>query len=1221
MVVNVAMPESSELDPLTCPISGTVLVEASAGTGKTYCLSSLFLRLLFERGLHVSEILVVTFTNPATEELKERIRQKLRHALRAFGKVLKSPKGPYSEDPFVDSLCRVWEVERIQDALELARDAIRDFDQASIHTIHGFCHRLLYENAFETGQPFDSKLLTSEQELRREVALDFYRSRLHGLPEKLFYNKRMRPSLALDLLEELLSYQSRHPELKVVPTPPQQPPLPQTHKIKTVFDRLKELWPKEKEALRGLLISWPLNARIYKRPGSPERVKLVDELLMSMDMALWPPWPLLPLSQGLEKLSRSYILAKVNKGHQIDPPEILKLCQEFWEAGEELNEESLKLVPLLKAEFLNFALPRLKALKQRQHVRTFSDLVEAVDHALRGPGGPLLKASINSRYKAALIDEFQDTDPIQFRIFNSLFGTKERPLFLIGDPKQAIYGFRGAEIYTYLQAARKVESRFTLTQNYRSHKGLVGAVNRIFTLKNHPFVFKEIGFVKGTASKEAERNRLEINGAPSAPMKVWLLGEGNYKNKEKLTQLICPLVASEIQRLIELGRQAKAVIDGRPLKSSDLAVLVRTNLQAAQIQQALNALGIHSVVYGGQSVWNTAEADELERILWAVATPEDEGLLRGALATTILGATADQLHGLLTEAPGPGSSTAKWDLILERFKGYRALWQEQGFVVMMGSLIRKEGIKARLLGQPYGERRLTNLLHLVELIQQALSQRRMGISGLLRWMGDQRRGGNEKGEASLMRLESDEEAVKILTIYKSKGLEFPVVFCPFAWDSKGLGRHLLFHPKGDEMVCLDLGSSQIDEHAKQASREKLSEELRLLYVALTRARSCCYLVLCPYKSSEPSGLDYLFSAFYDHESREPGFEKFKEGMKKILGGNEFDFTLPPQEPLTSKGPPASPQNLRCRVFDREVPKDWSITSFTALAGQKDSPELPDHDTTLSHDLEPIQWAEESLKRDSFLYFPRGTRAGSFIHNVLEGLDFSHMEPGVVEDLVGKRLEAFGFEKEWKGAVCQMLMDLVNTPLDPSHPGLTFSQIGMNERLNELEFSFPIKKIDPQTLTHLLGLEGTQLQGKMARGSIGKLTFAPVRGFMKGFIDMVFRWDGRFFLVDWKSNYLGPLAEDYGPESLKEAMVSELYVLQYHIYALALHQYLKARIKDYDYSEHFGGVYYVFLRGINRAWGVGKGIFRDRPDERLIEELARAMIDHPSYPPLQGREKR
>ncbi len=1193
-----------ELDILNCPISGTVMVEASAGTGKTYSLSSLFLRLLFERGLHVSEILVVTFTNLATEELRDRIRHKLRLALKAFDNALKTDLGPYSEDQFLDSLCRRWGPEKIQDALEITQDAIRDFDQASIYTIHGFCHRVLYENAFETGQLFDSSLLTFEEELRMEVILDFYRTRLYTMPVELA--RVLGQELTHEVLLKILFHRYHHPELEIIPSP-QALKIPDTSRLRALFTELRKRWPQEREEARKLLISWPLNAAVYKRKNSPDRVQKVDQIIKSMDLALWPPWPLPPLPREIEKLSRSYILSKVNKGHQIDPSEIFELCQELWDAGKEVEGEILKLVPLLKAEFINFAVPRLNAIKQRRNVRTFSDLIEAVDRALRGPGGTLLKASVTSRYKAALIDEFQDTDPLQYRIFKTLFDSKQRPLFLIGDPKQSIYRFRGAEIFTYLQAAREVKSQFTLTQNHRSHKGLVRAVNRIFSLQPEPFVFKEIRFAPGTASKKAENRKLQIEGKPTPPMKIWLIGEG-YKNKGKLVELISQKVASEIQRLLLLGEKGQATIEGKPVKSSDFAVLVKTNFQALAVQERLASIGIHSVVYGGQSVWSTAEAKELERLLWAVAAPEDEGLLRGALATTIVGATADQLHDFFIGQGSPGIQADKWEKILERFRGYRALWQEQGFVAMMQRLISREGIRARLLSLPQGERRMTNLLHLVELIQQGAAQRKMGISGLLRWMGDQIRGGSMESDATLLRLESDEEAVRILTIYKSKGLEFPIVFCPFAWDSRDPEQPLLFHPQGDEKVCLDLGSPEIGLHAQKARKEVLSEELRLLYVALTRAKSCCYLVICPDKLSGLSAPNYLFSPA-NQDPVNPNFEEFRKAIEHLLASREFDFTIPPQGLVSpEKDPDQLEQKLQCRVFKGAITKDWAITSFSALAGRKGAPELPGYDSVSTYGLEPIPWAEKSEEKQSFLYFPRGGRAGSFIHKVLEELDFSSIGPGAVKDMVEKRLEAFGFEREWEEAVSRMLEDLASTPLDPACPGLTLSQIGMDERLNELEFFFPLKKTDPQTLAHMLGLGSSKIEEKAEQGPIGRLTFSPVKGFMKGFIDMVFRWKGRFFLVDWKSNYLGPLPEDYGQESLREVMVSELYVLQYHIYALALHQYLKARIRDYDYSTHFGGVYYVFLRGINKDWGPGAGIFRDRPDKALMEEMARAMID-------------
>ena len=1155
-----------ELDPQSCPLSGTVLVEASAGTGKTYALSKIFLRLLLEKGLHVSQILVVTFTNAATEELKYRIRQRLREALNSFGEA----------------------------GREIVREAIRDFDQASIYTIHGFCQRLLYENAFETGQAFDLELLPSEEELYQEVSLDFYRQRFHQVPEELWgvVGDKVTP----DDLANLLQHQYRHPELQVIPPGP-SPWGSEVEKLRAWFRRLKEIWPLYREEVAQILLGWSLDGNAYGKDGSLNRERRVGEYLAQMDQFLWLPWPKLPLPDCIQRLSWSFLVDKTNKGGTPKPHEVFDLCQKLWEHGERLKEKSEQYARAWMAEFMAEAPARVEQLKERWRARTFSDLILAVERALRGEGGELLRASVSSQYKAALIDEFQDTDSLQYRIFKALFGTEERPLFLIGDPKQSIYGFRGAELFTYLKVAREVKTRFTLTKNYRSHQKMVQAVNRLFTLRPDPFVFKEIQFAPGTAAESGEDKELILNGSPSPALKLWILGEG-HTNKTELKKVIARSVAREIRQLITLGARGHALIGGDKLRSGDLAVLVRANWEALLIQEALRELGVHSVIYSGESVWQTQEAEELERLLWAVSAPQEEGLVRGALATTVLGRTATELYRLSQDEEA-------WEETISRFSHYNQLWQEKGPAVMLRTLMKNEGVKGRLLSLPDGERRLTNLVHLMELLHEEWSQVRGGMMGLLRWMGEQRRRKGAGAEETLLRLESDEEAVKVLTVHKSKGLEFPIVFCPFAWDVSESNKKnlILFHPRKDETICLDLGSDDIEQHETIYQREVLGEEARLLYVAVTRAKSCCYLVFCPEKCSGLSGLTHIFSWLYSSKDTVPGFQEFKGMIEEALKGPEVEVGLPFHKEGIETPPPPSrlPGELGCRHFSSEIPRDWRITSFSALASHRESaPELPDYDALLGEE-EPLEAGDEAVReKKSFLDFPRGPRAGVFIHKVLEELDFTLNSMDAMGALVAEKLKAFGFGPEWTGPVCQMLQKLLSLSLDPAHPELTLSRIPMESRLNELEFLFPLKKINPQELMSVLELKGQDaIQTE-------NLTFSPVRGFMKGFIDLVFTWKGRFYLVDWKSNYLGPSPEDYNPAAIRRVMASESYVLQYHIYSLALHQYLRQRIPDYDYCTHFGGIYYVFLRGIH--WGPEQGIFRDRPREELMEELVRLLLD-------------
>jgi len=1190
-------------DLLDSPLEGTNLIEASAGTGKTYTIAGLFLRLILERRFSVNEILVVTYTVAATEELRDRIRKKLRETLEALGK-------GQSNDSFVTGLIR--KITHAKNAIELLQEALRDFDEAPIFTIHGFCQRMLHENAFESGSLFDTELIPDQRILEQEVVFDFWRLHFYEAPPEFVSYvqfKNFSPKSFLDLLGN----RTAHPDLEIVPDCGPAS-LNSLEPFRETFAELKNAWSEVRAGILEKLSDPGLSQVQYKNP---------PQLLDAMDSYLADERGTFPLFKGFEKFTQSELRECTKKKFTTPEHPFFRLCEDFQKKAETLQKEMDQQILFLKRDIFRYMKEELPVRKQRQNIQFFDDLLIRLRSSLEKGGGDELARAIRAKYKAALIDEFQDTDPVQYAIFRSVFTKKESILFLIGDPKQAVYSFRGADLFAYMKAAGEVHSRFTLTKNWRSEPDLIKAVNTIFSNRENPFLYEDIPFDPASPKEREDQKLLTINGKPEPPFQLWFLDarkvaeSGEVITKGMGTDLVPLAVASEISRLLLLGREGEARIGENGLREADIAVLVRTNDQARTIQEHLTALGIHSVLHSTGNLFETAEALEMERVLIGIAEPNQEQLLRCALTTHLIGVTGEELD-LLTRDEGT------WENWLSRFREYYELWERAGFIRMFRSLMLREKVRTRLLSLPNGERRLTNVLHLSEVLHQEAIEQKIGMLGLLKWLARQRDSSSPRLEEHQLRLESDANAVRIVTIHKSKGLEYPIVFCPFNWAARkpDEGEFIFHDPDHDWRLNLVLDPRE-NPNRVLADKEILAENLRLLYVSLTRAKNRCYVVWGRFNYAERSSLAYLLHPPKGEE--EDGIEATSRRFKDLTD-KELRLEL---EGITRRGKgkiqlsempmgsgkehlPAEEEReeLNCKTFSVAIERDRQMASFSyLLSGRPLVAKRPEHPSVDLPDHDQEQTGVERILEEEptgIFAFPRGARAGIFLHDILEHLDFTEKN-GSMEKLVNEKLSEYGFERKWQETICETMGKVLSVPLMSEPKSLTLSSIGMKDRLSELEFYFPLKPITPKKLKKIFDEHSGR--GILADfpDQIEELNFQPARGFMRGFMDLVFQFQGRFYLVDWKSNFLGNRVEDYSSEALVTEMKEQFYMLQYHLYLIALNQYLKMRVSDYDYEKHFGGVFYIFLRGVDPESGPEFGVYHDLPKKETIDALCRNLI--------------
>ncbi len=1201
------------LDLINPPLEGVNLIEASAGTGKTYAITAIFLHLLIKKKLPVDRILVVTFTVAATEELKGRIRAMLRKMQRAF------TIGKYEGDDdrlLIEGFLKKYAASDNGPLLERLGAALRNFDRAAIFTIHGFCQRMLQDNPFEAGTLFDTELLTEDKKILHETAADFFRRNLYDAPAEAAA-RAIKNGITPEGLVGILQKRSLDPGTSVAPRV-QRPEASAIENARdsaaALLEEASKLWEKGQAEVKELIE----NAVAQKNlSGNKIRTKSLEKRFAELDGFI-AAGDLLGDYEKIHYFTSSNMVSATNKGKETPSHPFLDAWEKFHKARGSLEEILDDYVISLKAEFIENAGKLLAESRKRRNVRTFDDLLTEMHAAVTARESSPMTARVRERFGAALIDEFQDTDPLQYEIFSTIFDGKENSLYMIGDPKQAIYKFRGADIFAYLKAAGQCSRRYSLLENHRSGPGLVAAVNTVFSRLTEagarPFVLEGIGFAPVSPSSGKVDEPLPF---PGAPLTIWFIDE-SYSDR------ITKSGEATINRgtAVELGALHTAREIGRILaagcSADKIAVLVRMHHQARKVAKHLRDLGIPCVIYGTESVFVTREAVELERVLSSIADPSNTGLLFASMSTEFWGKSGSDIASL-------SADEEKLSSVIALTLKYRHDWEKEGFMPMFRRLLRDLEVGPRLVSYEDGERRFTNVLHLAEILHRAEQEERLGAEGLLKFLRRMMTGA-EPGEETKLRLETDDRALRIITIHKSKGLQFPIVFCPCLFDPVTIKGDFSFHELDDDgggsSRLIDIGTRGDEriENLALAAREELSESLRLMYVALTRAKDRCYMVWGAIDKTELSAPFYAF-----HHGRIPDWDTFindihsndKDVIKaakdsiasgyaerladlrdlEASSGGAVLVTGLPEGDAPRYRAAESARALTCRTFSGVSDRRWSLTSFSSLTHSAgDDQEWRDRDS------EAAPPAEEGASGAGYSIhnFPRGTRAGLFIHSVFEKIDFAAPGSPASRELIKSLLHQYGFDEAWHETVTAMALNVLSAPLTDGVLSFRLADLLPKVRLPELEFYFPMASLAPSDIAALV-LQGRDDIPSGWKSPASRLEVAPVGGFVRGFIDLVFSHDGRYYIADWKSNHLGPDANHYTAEKMADAMASRFYHLQYHLYAIALHRHLKRALPGYRYEEHFGGAFYLFIRGMDPATP-GRGVFFDRPARELIEKL-------------------
>ena len=1226
-------------EPNAMPLSpGIRLLEASAGTGKTFALAHLVLRLVSEepRPLTIEQLLVVTFTDAAAAELRDRIARRLQQALALLEAAAAANSaggmvgdGASPTDPQVaplpappadlDQPLAEWLVAQGPDPSPLLRGrlllALEQLDRADITTIHGFCRRTLQRQALEAGLGPAVALENGAAERRGQIVHDYWQQQVLPLSAEQLAGLISR-GLDPDRLASVLLALDGDPALELDPLPASveldQPLAPQLQaRWQESWQRFEALWPQDSEDLEHNLAASASAAkaigndyRPYRLKPKPDKLEAVNGWLAGLE---GPPGYVELLER--KELRDYFHPGPVQKLESAAHPEVAPLPQaELLQAIADLVDGPAELLLL---HFAHWGRSELVRRRERSGEMGYGQLLEQLD-----PGDqestPLLRA-VAERYRAALIDEFQDTDPIQWRILQGAFGGEppRHLLVMVGDPKQAIYRFRGGELATYRQAAGQAEARFSLVENRRSSAGLIEGLN---ALMRPGLVRSQLEVPEVLCRARGEQLTLM---ADEAPLQLLELDPAQLDGQ----------VAVFCQGLLERNLELCKGECRRPLEPGDLCLLVNTHREAEALRVALERRGLPTRLVSQGDVFASEGALALQRLLDAVAAPGDPGRLRLLAASTLLGWTPERIRS---------ASPETWDGLAESVARLAERLSQQGLTAVVGQLLGS-GALARLALRG---RALADLQQAAELVQEQMHRQGLNAVAAADWLRNLRlQEGRDVPDDHRCRSDAAESAIAVVTIHRSKGLEYPVVICPSLWrgeratrgGSASVGRR--WRPPGSLRPRFDL---HLNPHwgagrnaALQNAEAERQEAERKAYVACTRARHLLVLGWPGAEQAEPGNplSPWLVDAAACGALRELPLRCVDPAAH------------PPALPRWYPGPPKGELELGPRP-QRSLDSRWGRASYSAWThgGAALPPEARDEgrdSDALSRDGDEVS-DDAGLRADPGMdqapvpwpplgplaQFPRGAAPGDALHRMLEQIDYPALAAGKLEGaaaVVTRELDRAGLASELTESVLAALQQLVQTPLGGELGPLRLGDLEPGGWLNEMAFDLPLA-IARERLVRSSGLAEVFRRhdgGRFGSAYAAQLQGLSVasRGFLTGSIDLVFRCGERWWVADWKSNFLGRRdgrggvlscgPSDYSTGAMEQLMASNHYPLQAHLYLVALHRYLRWRLPGYEPESHLGGYAYVFLRGVpgpmlSDPAGSVPGVLVERPPlERLL----------------------
>lgn len=1115
--------KQEEFKVLEVPLQGTNLVEASAGTGKTYSIAIIALRLLIEEEIELGQILMVTYTKAAVAELEERIRLFIKKASAVV-------EGEIIDDSTITKYVNEAIERQGKEAVKARLDKARLFiDETSILTIHSFCQQVLQEFSFETGALFGMNLVTSISDIITQEVQIFWRKYISGLPITIFPHIE---SITIETLTNAVSMQLAGRQYAgfeegmhyVV----NEGKLDEVNAEMAKLDKvIEDLHQQQIDILSNFDL---INERIQANTHAKKNLaQAAGNATLLLDLII-------------EKSGSKYI--------PLVFPDVMELQDEVVKTEATITTESNKIQHWLTCMALQHIIPAVQSAKRMLNVVGFDDLITEVHKALVVDKNQSLIQLLQAKYKAVFVDEFQDTDLKQYEIFKTAFASAST-MFYIGDPKQSIYKFRSADIYTYLQAKKEVDVIYTMNINYRSSTQYIEAVNKF--LQPRPdfdtFYFSEakdgISYISVEAATDKQQQLL--NGERALPAMVVT----STKNKtENLTAIVsCTAMLLNGNHFLTVNEKKRLVVP------SDIGILVSKNQVAKSLSLALSARDIPSVLVSDAKIFGSVEVQFIFDVLYAMLEPGFNSINK-ALLNNFTGVDEHNIHQLNHE------------ILLPLLTQLADKWATQGVYIAIKEFFLLFNVESKLIAtqSTVADRSITNLQQATEILYKAERVNNLLPNELLQWL---QRMLEEEGEGDeyLQRIESEEDAVKISTVHKSKGLEYNIVIAP--------NLDYTIHIHRDYIQYRDAATGlYVSKHKEWTSPEEMAQYLaeteqehrRLLYVALTRAVYCSIIIKSTAAYYKGSTLSSFVEEIVDKDEVQIDDIYFNNEEKYLPNIEQKKFV---------------PNPLSIKVSDN----NWNKLSYSSV-----SAELPALPKKKREDIAAVY--------DNFIFntLTLGAETGNLVHTLFENISFSNDEywtDAVTKIVLANRAK----DEELLPQYVAMVSNVLNAHIPAGEETFKLSAINYQNKIHELEFYFPLANFDTVEITNLFAANGIVTYIKSMQAA---------RGMMQGFVDLLFFHNGKYYILDWKTTYLGSTLKEYNAAAVAEAMTEHNYHLQYMIYCVAVCKYLKSRKADFDYDEDFGGVIYGFVRGMRT--GEESGVFFTKPKKEFVEKFAEILVN-------------
>ncbi len=1114
-------------DASTVALEGSNLIEASAGTGKTYSIGLLALRLLLEKEIKIQEILMVTFTKAAVAELEERIRLFVRLAY-------KVSQGETIKDTTITNLVKSVKDKSAEQIEELLKEAVLFLDETSVLTIHSFCQQTLNEFAFETKQLFGIDLMQNSSAILEDETNKFWRKHATCIPTELL-SLFLKHGLTKDTVKKMagnhLGVQTyihyRADEDYCFSEDAYREIAEELQKQKAIIveqtENLHEYVSVNKSRLIDLC-----EGNTYARKGMLTLVENPEDFL-----------------NAVENSKTKIYVSKLF-------PDILEQQVILNAAIEEQSEKIKQIVTRVNCNGIKQIAAGVNSYKSRYNQITFDDLITKLHQALCERPSEKLQECLQHKYKAVFVDEFQDTDRLQFEIFKKAF--INTILFYIGDPKQSIYAWRKADVFTYFKAKDSVDHLYGMNRNFRSSERLIEAMNIFFqpTAEFDTFHFgddeQRIDYIPVASPEKNKKGNLYEDGQPTVPIQIFECARKDDVFDSLTAQIIT--ILDEKHYKIDVNGIQRGVLP------HDIGILVRTNREGVKIKKSLSRYGIPAITIDDGKVLQSEEAISLLYMLQAIADISRASINK-ALLSPFTRFKEDNILALNHE------------LVVELFRTYKVSWEKDGVYAAIKMWMNDFSIEQKLLHEenPDGERLITNLYQLIEILHKTQSRKNLNSMELISWLKRGIEGMETEGDEFEQRIENDEEAIKIVTIHKSKGLEYKIVFAPtLDMNAKTKFPDLSF--RTDDLGYVSANKCELtDEQIAEAAKQAEQENRRLIYVAVTRAVSQCFVYRVDSSYYNSSSLSFFTNELKDIDVPE---------SIEFINGDSLDI------PTGYFYKPASSKEIQ--TPDREVSfhlshANWQRISYSRLR--------PDHAITPR-----LKSQLMSDDYDNFIFdqLKRGAKTGNMLHFIFENIHFH--DPSKWQEIIQLSLSRFfPQQKELYAPMLQhLLRNVLETKLTIGEEQFRLADVNSYKSIHELEFDFNVADFSPKDLIQL----------STDDISVDANPLPTLEGVMNGKIDLFFEHNGKYYVLDWKSNFLGDSVSYYAEAGLNQAMNENNYHLQYLIYSLAVKKYLESRIPNFNYETEFGGIIYLFVRGMRS--GSNTGIFTAKPSMETIMDL-------------------